>query len=94
MGEIAGTQRTSEVENREVQKVPFETAAFFFLSVVWLCTFKFNNHYIFSTITHFVHALNIGIIYTGGFAPYTPRNKNIPFNTYIKHLNFDICIMV
>ena len=30
MGEIAGTQRTSEVENREVQKVPFETTAFFF----------------------------------------------------------------
>ena len=30
MGEIAGTQRTSEVENRGVQKVPFETTAFFF----------------------------------------------------------------
>ncbi len=30
MGEIAGTQRTSEVENREVQKVYFDPTAFFF----------------------------------------------------------------
>ena len=30
MGEIAGTQRTSEVENRGVQKVYFDPTAFFF----------------------------------------------------------------
>ena len=30
MGEIAGTQRTSEVENRDCQKVPFDPTAFFF----------------------------------------------------------------